>query len=201
MHARVKSATAIRLGGAVLRMLGPGARQAVSSGEAAEGDGFAEPSQSGPSCEDRRGPNGYDRIVPAGTMLGTSLAAQSAFGHLIFEGAGARGARLLPVHVELRDVLAAGSKGGVSELTIAGSAAHDFAQSMRYAHIPGANRVLFVHTDKPNRWRLSAGFFNRERLAFLRPPLRLCGTILRSCWLPRVIWLDRYRPESIRQNV
>ncbi len=114
--------------------------------------------------------NGDDRIVPAGAMLGTSLAAQSAFGRLVIEAGVAGGQRLVPADVELRNALSA--RGGVSDVTIEGSAAHDFALCMGYAHIPGANRALRIYNDEPSRKSFLVLFLKKERLASLRPFLR-----------------------------
>jgi hypothetical protein len=110
-------------------------------------------------------------------MLGTSLAAQGAFGRLM---SNAGGQRLVPAHLELRAALAAGPRGGVSDVTIEGSAAHDFAMSMRYAHIPGANRELRLYKDEPNRKSFLVLFFKKERLAVLLPVLSICRKTLKA---------------------
>jgi hypothetical protein len=178
MHARVKGAAAIRLGGAVFRRLGPAPRVAALFGATAVGERLGGAPLREPGRDGSHGPNGDDRIVPSGAMLSTSLAAQSAFGRLIFQAGAVGGQRHVPAYVELRDALAAGARDGVSDVTIAGSPAHDFALCLRYAHIPGANRKLRIIKTEPMRKSFLVLFFKKERLTSLLPVFRMSRTLL-----------------------
>jgi len=118
-------------------VFGPAARQPAPAGRLPDGDG---------------------RIRLDGAMLGTRLAAQGAFEMVGVDGRG----EPPPLDREVQAAFAA----GVSELTIAGLPAYEFAASLRYAHIPGASRLLLVHDVAPSRKSFLVLFFKKERLAF-----------------------------------
>jgi hypothetical protein len=141
--------------------------------------------------------NGYDRIRLEAAMLGTGLVAQGAFGALSFSEAAAREGKRPPVDPELRAVLAGGARAGVNDVTITGLKAQEFAQSLRWAHIPGANRILRTYTEEPSRKSFLVLFFKKERLASLLTVLRLCRKILAAPLaaaarsLARISWAER----------
>jgi len=97
-------------------------------------------------------------------MLGTGLVAQGAFGGLGFDDGFEPGRERPALDREVQAALAAGA----GKLTIAGLPAYEFAVSLRYAHIPGANRVL---RDEPIRKSFLVLFFKKERLASFLPKL------------------------------
>jgi len=147
-----------RLGGAVLKMLTPpvGLRRRRKRGEKGrgkpDGDAPAKPRA-------RPGLNGYDRIALDSAVFGNRLEARGAFGMLALEPAVARAPEAV-----VRATLAAGARGGATDLTIEGMEAHAFAVSLRYAHIPGANLKLRTFPGGVRDKSFLVIFFKKERL-------------------------------------
>ncbi len=149
----------IRLGGAVLKMLSPtvGRRRRGGKGRGRAGGGATVP----PRTSQRL--NGYDRIALDSAVLGNPLVARGAFGMVALERMEVR-ARAWAPDEALRATLAAGARGGASDLTIEGMEAHEFAVSLRYAHIPGAGLKLRVFPAPASGKSFLVLFFKKERL-------------------------------------
>jgi len=146
-----------RLGGAMLKILTPAAarrrRRAGRARARADGEAAVAPRIS-------QGLNGYDRINPASDTLGHPQAARGSF-EVVEQDRGGAGA-------DETQALDAGLPDSARSLTIAGMEAHEFAMSLRYAHIPGAN-VKLRTSPKPSWNKSFLVLFFKKRPAFLLP--------------------------------